>query len=213
MKRIEMEHIGYVPHVPQPGPHPGTLPFVQIDAERCVGCDTCQEYCPTGAIFGEVGREHAIPHPEACINCGQCLTHCPELAIYEEQSWVPELEAKLARKDVRCIAMPAPAVRYALGDCFGLPVGSVGTGRMLSALKALGFAHCWDTEFAADVTIWEEASEFVERLADVHVLLPGLAEICRDLLSRPAAALFVLQVAHRHERGPGQDLRRGAYGL
>ncbi len=46
MKRIEMEHIGYVPHVPQPGPHPGTLPFVQIDAERCVGCDTCQEYCP-----------------------------------------------------------------------------------------------------------------------------------------------------------------------
>lgn len=165
MKRIEMEHIGYVPHVPQPGPHPGTLPFVQIDAERCVGCDTCQEYCPTGAIFGEVGREHAIPHPEACINCGQCLTHCPELAIYEEQSWVPELEAKLARKDVRCIAMPAPAVRYALGDCFGLPVGSVSTGRMLSALKALGFAHCWDTEFAADVTIWEEASEFVERLA------------------------------------------------
>ena len=72
---------------------------------------------------------------------------------------------RLARKDVRCIAMPAPAVRYALGDCFGLPVGSVGTGRMLSALKALGFAHCWDTEFAADVTIWEEASEFVERLA------------------------------------------------
>ena len=42
MKRIEMEHIGYVPHVPKPGPHPGTLPFVQIDAERCVGCDTCQ---------------------------------------------------------------------------------------------------------------------------------------------------------------------------
>ena len=41
MKRIEMEHIGYVPHVPQPGPHPGTLPFVQINAERCVGCDTC----------------------------------------------------------------------------------------------------------------------------------------------------------------------------
>ena len=165
MKRIEMEHIGYVPHVPQPGPHPGILPFVQIDAERCVGCDTCQEYCPTGAIFGEVGREHAIPHPEACINCGQCLTHCPELAIYEEQSWIPELEAALARKDIRCIAMPAPAVRYALGDCFGLPVGSVSTGKMLSALKALGFAHCWDTEFAADVTIWEEASEFVERLA------------------------------------------------
>ena len=87
MKRIEMEHIGYVPHVPQPGPHPGTLPFVQIDAERCVGCDTCQEYCPTGAIFGEVGREHAIPHPEACINCGQCLTPVSytHLDVYKRQ--------------------------------------------------------------------------------------------------------------------------------
>ena len=73
MKRIEMEHIGYVPHVPQPGPQPGTLPFVQIDAERCVGCDTCQEYCPTGAIFGEVGRGHAIPHPLAEYLAAECV--------------------------------------------------------------------------------------------------------------------------------------------
>ena len=72
MKRIEMEHIGYVPHVPQPGPHPGTLPVVQIDAERCVGCDTCQEYCPTGAIFGEVGREHAIPRLQSGTLDGDC---------------------------------------------------------------------------------------------------------------------------------------------
>ncbi len=57
------------------------------------------------------------------------------------------------------IAMPAPAVRYALGEAFGLEPGSVTTGKMLAALKALGFTHCWDTEFAVDVTIWEEASE------------------------------------------------------
>lgn len=65
MKRIEMEHIGYVPHVPQPGPHPGTLPFVQIDAERCVGCDTCQEYCPTGASLARWGAStpSRIPKP------------------------------------------------------------------------------------------------------------------------------------------------------
>ena len=60
--------------------------------------------------------------------------------------------------------MPAPSVRYALGEAFGLAPGSVTTGKMLAALKQLGFSHCWDTEFAADVTIWEEASEFVERL-------------------------------------------------
>ena len=164
MERIVMEHIGYVPHVPEVGANPDGMFFVQVDKDRCIGCDTCQEYCPTGAIFGEVGREHTVLHPEACINCGQCLTHCPEMAIYEEHTWLPELEQKLKQKGVRCIAMPAPAVRYALGDCFGLPVGAVSTGKMLAALKELGFAHCWDTEFAADVTIWEEASEFVERL-------------------------------------------------
>ena len=60
--------------------------------------------------------------------------------------------------------MQAPAVRYAFGEAFGLPTGTVTTGKMLTALKQLGFAHCWDTEFTADVTIWEEATEFVERL-------------------------------------------------
>ena len=60
--------------------------------------------------------------------------------------------------------MPAPSVRYAFGEAFGLPTGTVTTGKMLTALKQLGFAHCWDTEFTADVTIWEEATEFVERL-------------------------------------------------
>ena len=177
MERIIMEHIGYVPHVPEAGANPDSMFFVQVDKDRCIGCDTCQEYCPTGAIFGDVGREHVVLHPEACINCGQCLTHCPEMAIYEEQTWLPELEQKLKQQDIRCIAMPAPAVRYALGDCFGLPVGAVSTGKMLAALKALGFAHCWDTEFAADVTIWEEASEFVERLLNKQTL-PQFTSCC-----------------------------------
>ena len=135
-----------------------------IDQEKCIGCDTCQQYCPTGAIYGETFEPHTIKYRELCINCGQCLTHCPSMAIYEVRSWVPKLEEKLKDSHVKCVAMPAPSVRYALGEAFGLPVGTVTTGKMLSALKALGFSHCWDTEFAADVTIWEEASEFVERL-------------------------------------------------
>lgn len=164
MARVKMEHIDYELNVPKRGANGEKMFFVQIDKDKCVGCDTCLQYCPTGAIFGEVGEPHEIPHPEMCIHCGQCLVHCPELAIYEAQTWVPELKEKLADKSVKCIAMPAPAVRYALGEAFGMPPGSVTTGKMLSALKELGFAHCWDTEFAADVTIWEEASEFVERL-------------------------------------------------
>lgn len=164
MPRIEMEHIGYELNVPPQGADGDKLFFVQVNAEKCIGCDTCQEYCPTGAMYGETGLTHKVAHPEPCINCAQCLTHCPEMAIYEVQTWVPELQKKLRDKSVKCIAMPAPSVRYALGEAFGLAPGSVTTGKMLAALKQLGFAHCWDTEFAADVTIWEEASEFVERL-------------------------------------------------
>lgn len=164
MPRIEMEHIAYELNVPPQGADGDKMFFVQIDPEKCIGCDSCQEYCPSGAIYGETGLPHKIAHPEPCINCAQCLTHCPEMAIYEVQTWVPELQKKLQDKSVKCIAMPAPSVRYALGEAFGLAPGSVTTGKMLAALKQLGFSNCWDTEFAADVTIWEEASEFVERL-------------------------------------------------
>ena len=164
MTRVVMEHVEYELNVPETGVQPDSLTFVEIDQEKCIGCDTCQQYCPTGAIYGETFEPHTIKYRELCINCGQCLTHCPSMAIYEVRSWVPKLEEKLKDSHVKCVAMPAPSVRYALGEAFGLPVGTVTTGKMLSALKALGFSHCWDTEFAADVTIWEEASEFVERL-------------------------------------------------
>ena len=177
MSRESMEHVQYEMNVPPQGADGDKMFFVQIDKEKCIGCDTCQEYCPTGAIVGTVGLEHSIPYPQACINCGQCLTHCPEFAIYETQTWVPELEEKLKDKDVKCIAMPAPAVRYALGEAFGLAPGSVTTGKMLSALRMLGFDHCWDTEYAADVTIWEEASEFVERLLG-NKNLPQFTSCC-----------------------------------
>lgn len=164
MQRITMEKVEYEANVPPKGISGDNLFFVQIDETKCVGCNTCQHYCPTGAIYGDDLKPHSIPVKELCINCGQCLTHCPFNAIYETQTWVPELQRKLKDESVKCIAMPAPAVRYALGEAFGLAPGSVTTGKMLAALKQLGFAHCWDTEFAADVTIWEEASEFVERL-------------------------------------------------
>ncbi len=179
MSRIEMEKIFYEEQAPDPKANPDDLFFIQIDPERCIGCDTCQSYCPTGAIFGESGEEHSIPHNELCINCGQCLTHCPVGAIYEVQSWVGEITKKLKDPDVKVIAMPAPAVRYGLGDCFGMPTGTVTTGKMLSAIKALGFDHVWDNEFTADVTIWEEGTEFVKRLTkQIDKPLPQFTSCC-----------------------------------
>ena len=177
MTRVKMAHVDYELNVPKRGANGEELFFVQIDKNKCVGCDTCQEYCPTGAIFGGVGEPHELLHPEMCIHCGQCLVHCPESAIYEMQTWVPEIMQKLKDKSTKVIAMPAPAVRYGLGEAFGMPPGSVTTGKMLAALKQLGFANCWDTEFAADVTIWEEASEFVHRLLNKEDL-PQFTSCC-----------------------------------
>ena len=100
MTRVVMEHVEYELNVPETGVQPDSLTFVEIDQEKCIGCDTCQQYCPTGAIYGETFEPHTIKYRELCINCGQCLTHCPSMAIYEVRSWVPKLEEKLDRKSV-----------------------------------------------------------------------------------------------------------------
>jgi ferredoxin hydrogenase large subunit len=179
MSLIEMEKVFVNDAAPAPNTDPDKLFFVKIDEKKCIGCDTCMGYCPTGAIFGDSGSAHSIPFNELCINCGQCLTHCPTGAIYEEQSWVSEIEKKLKDKDVKVIAMPAPAVRYALGDGFGMPLGSVTTDKMLTALQKLGFAHVWDNEFTADVTILEEGTEFVQRLTKkLNKPLPQFTSCC-----------------------------------
>lgn len=179
MSRIEMEKIFYEDSAPDPKANPDNLYFIQIDEKKCIGCDTCQQYCPTNAIFGDSGEPHKIPYKELCINCGQCLTHCPTAAIYESQSWVSQIDKKLKDKKLKTVAMPAPAVRYALGECFGMAPGSVTTGKMLSALKQLGFTHVWDNEFTADVTIWEEGTEFVGRLTKkIDAPLPQFTSCC-----------------------------------
>ncbi|MHC1788091.1 [FeFe] hydrogenase, group A [Solidesulfovibrio sp.] len=179
MSRVEMEKIFYEMQSPDPKADPDKLFFIKIDESKCIGCDSCMGYCPTGAIYGDTGEPHKIPNIEACINCGQCLTHCPVSAIYEEQSWVPVIEQKLKDKNIKVIAMPAPAVRYGLGDCFGMPVGSVTTDKMLGGLQKLGFTHTWDNEWTADVTIWEEGSEFVGRLTKkIDKPLPQFTSCC-----------------------------------
>ena len=63
MPRIIMEHIQYEPHVPPRGADGDKMLFVQIDDKKCIGCDLCQEYCPTGAVYGETGLAHTVAHP------------------------------------------------------------------------------------------------------------------------------------------------------
>ncbi len=161
MARTEIEGIFYELHVPERSP--GAV-FLRIDASRCIGCDTCQRYCPADAITGSSGKPHAIAFPAACIGCGQCLVHCPESAVFEERSWLAEVVGELNARRRLCVAMPSPSVRYTLGEAFGMPPGSVTTGRLRAALLMLGFSHCWDVEFAADAAACAMGRELLRRM-------------------------------------------------
>lgn len=156
---------------------PDSLFFLAVDPEKCDGCGECRKFCPTGAIVGGWGLPHEISHPAMCLHCGICLRHCPRRAIYETCSWLPELREKLREAHTVCVAMPAPAVRFSLGEAFGFSPDHFSAGKMRGALKRLGFSHCWDLEFGADITIWEEGSEFLERLESGE-RLPQFSSCC-----------------------------------
>lgn len=144
---------------------PDELFFVQVDADKCEACGECNYVCPTGVIQPINEDEiHGVVDPAACVNCGQCLTNCPMGAIYEGVSYVDEIIEKLKDPDTMVVSMPAPAVRYGLGECFGAPTGTYVGGKMHAALRELGFNYIWDTEFAADVTIMEEGTELIQRV-------------------------------------------------
>jgi NADH-quinone oxidoreductase subunit G len=99
----------------------------------------------------------------ACTFCGQCVSVCPTAALTEVNN-VPKVWRALKNKDKYVVVQTAPAVRVALGEEFGLEPGTPVTGKMVSALRSLGFDKVFDTDFAADLTIMEEASEFIHRL-------------------------------------------------
>ena len=105
----------------------------------------------------------------ACINCGQCIAVCPTGALTERDD-TAKVFAALSDPTKHVVVQPAPAVRAALGEEFGIPMGTSVTGKMACALRRLGFDKVFDTDFAADLTIMEEANELVDRVKNGGVL-------------------------------------------
>jgi len=159
-----IEGIMYQSNAPK-GVVPDEIFFVQVDADKCEGCGECNAVCPTGVIQ-PINEDdiHGVVDTAACVNCGQCLASCPVGAIYENVSYIDEIIEKIKDPETVVVSMPAPAVRYGLGECFGAPTGTYVGGKMHAALRKLGFNYIWDTEFTADVTIMEEGTELIQRV-------------------------------------------------
>ncbi|WP_018703705.1 [FeFe] hydrogenase, group A [Anaeromusa acidaminophila] len=140
---------------------------ITIDKQKCKGCDSCKQFCPTQAIDGKYGSQHRIDS-EKCIFCGQCLVNCPFGAPQDTMDPVDSLIEKLKDERTTVVATIAPAVRVAIGEEFGFEPGSLLTEKLYGALKKAGF-KILDTNFTADQTILEEGSELVAKIR--HYLL------------------------------------------
>lgn len=162
-----------------------------LNPEKCVRCGRCVKVCQdmqnVWAIefLGRGENTRIAPAADValaegpCIKCGQCSAHCPVGAIYENDQ-TKEVWDNLTRSENEkvCVVQIAPAVRVALGEAFGLPPGTVLTKKIYTALRRLGFDVIFDTNFAADLTILEEGTEFVHRFTKEPQKLPLITSCC-----------------------------------
>ncbi len=171
-----------------------TSPSIIRDVDKCIMCRRCEKMCnevQTVGVLSAINRgfeavvapafEMNLDH-SVCTYCGQCVNVCPTGALTEVDH-TNRLINDLADPEKTVIVQTAPAVRAALGEEFGLEAGTLVTGKMVAALRELGFNYVFDTDFAADLTIMEEGTELLDRLSrhlkgDSSVQLPILTSCC-----------------------------------
>ncbi len=166
-----------------------STPSIVLDPEKCVKCGRCVAVCQgmqdvwALEFIGRGDETRMAPagdialNDSPCIKCGQCSAHCPVGAIYENDQTGAVLRG-IQDKSKTSVVQVAPAVRVAIGEAFGYAPGEVTTGKLYAALRRLGFDVVFDTNFAADLTIMEEASEFVERFAKNKGKMPMITTCC-----------------------------------
>lgn len=162
---------------------------IMLDFDKCIKCGRCVHVCQDlqnvwalsfleRGIHTRMAPAGDISLAESpCVKCGQCAAHCPTGAIVEIDETREVWEA-LQNPDNFCVVQIAPSVRVSIGEDFGLPPGANLTRKIYTALRRLGFKAVFDTNFSADVTIMEEASEFVERFKHGKRELPLITSCC-----------------------------------
>ncbi|MDK2849748.1 MAG: hypothetical protein PWP03_725 [Candidatus Woesearchaeota archaeon] len=172
------------------------------DLSKCIKCGKCVQVCSelqTVNALTYAGRGRSVRPSTAyevpinqteCVFCGQCVINCPTCAL-EEKSETDEVVSILNDKDYIVAAQIAPSVRVSIGEEFGLPAGEISTGKLITALRMLGFDYVFDTQFGADLTIVEEANELIKRL-EGNGKLPMFTSCC------PAWVKFVEEFYPEH---------------
>ena len=190
-------------------------PAITRNMEKCIYCRRCESVCnevQSVGVLGAIRRGFDTTIAPTfdrmfvdtdCTYCGQCVAVCPVGAL-TERDYTDQLMADITDPDKIVVAQPAPAVRYALGEEFGIKAGEIVTGKLATALRDLGFDYVFDTDFGADLTIMEEGAEILDRLkkflaGDKIVKLPIMTSCCPawvnfyehnypDLLEYPSSA-------------------------
>ena len=152
-------------------------PSIQRIEELCINCGMCSNVCTNDIAVHGTYTFSQTNNEAVCINCGQCANVCPVNSIIEKYEY-PEVQTAIENPNKIVIFSTSPSVRVALGEEFGMKDGSFVQGKMVSLLRSLGADYVLDTNFAADLTIVEEASELIERLIKKEKPLPQFTSCC-----------------------------------
>ncbi len=164
------------------------------DNSKCILCRRCVAACDNQAISviganargfdTHIGSPFELPLNDfSCVSCGQCIVHCPVGAIYEKDD-TAKVFAAISDPEKYVVVNTAPSIRVTLGEAFGNAIGTNVTGKMVAALRRLGFDKVFDTDFSADLTIMEEANELLDRINNGGALplitscSPGWVKYC-----------------------------------